>query len=498
MKLNKELRFVLVTALILVLIMSAGCIRAKDKGGDNGDDGTDGDDGNGDSNGNGDDGDDGSEPSCGNGVVDTGESCITCPADVVCGQYQICTKGVCKDRDLTVDEEITECNKKDNQLQIELCLKSVAERENLIDICEMITVLDKENCYYNVAVGLEDLTICNKITDLNTHENCLIKISELTDDPAICNTVSKEEKTGCLERIANSTEDLEICKMIKTTRNKDLCIKNIVEKKDDPELCSLISSTYIGAYLRDNCYIELSDDLKYCLKLTEKSRQGECIAAADESTLAAGDCNKFSSDFNQDCYTKEAELKEDYKYCLLLEDNLRLQDCLDAVVNSDYLTADVCPHLDEVDERDNCYYTLAIAEINLETCMKVSGRKLRKTCILEIAEAEGDEEICERFTKEFSYRDECYITIAVDKISTELCNKAFFRSNYASCHGEIAYLVSQPDICDGVERGPFSYVQEAINYCYYYYSEFSETTDYCGSIKNLTLRIKCEALDDDE
>jgi hypothetical protein len=431
---------------------------------------------------------------CGNSLADNGENCSNCPQDVKCAENENCENGVCVKKEIP-PTEVEKCREEENEIKAELCIKQLAEKNKDAELCSLLKLTGSDTCFRNVASSLKDTSLCGRIKDANSADGCLMAIAAAENDSEACGKVKAVyDREACYRVVALATEDSSICDSIAYARTKDFCIKDVVMKKKDPELCSRIPSTFIGTYLSDDCYMSLGKDISYCFRLREKHRQRECINRSTESSLVKGECSSFEEEFLVDCLYREAMLKGDYTYCLEFADSNRSasRKCLLELADSDYVTADLCPHISDLSERNSCYNSVATSLQDTELCMGISVTELRRSCVTGIALELKDEGACIPLAKDRAGNDTCYKAVALEKLEPALCSMTSYRTSYGECHAAIAYELASPDLCSTLGRGPFTTNQQAINYCYFYYAEYSGENSYCENIKELLLKEKCE------
>lgn len=88
------------------------------------------------------------------------------------------------------------------------CLRTVAEKVNDVSVCDMV-VEGENSCYFEVALNLKDLSICQKINDESD-----------SYDGGI-------DKSSCYYHMAKTKNDISICeKIMNDPALKGSCIQN--------------------------------------------------------------------------------------------------------------------------------------------------------------------------------------------------------------------------------------------------------------------------------
>lgn len=433
---------------------------------------------------------------CGNGIVDVGENCQTCREDAACIGGAVCTNGVCEGNTGTTQEQINACKEGKNKINAELCIKELGKSSKNPDFCNALEVLDKEECFKSVAAAAGSIEACMRIGDSNAASDCIKSIAYAENSVEDCGKITvKEKRDECIDHVARAKNDYSLCKGIAGILLRDKCIKSIILAKNNAALCKDIGPSYEGAYLKDNCYISLVGEIKECLNLTDKSREGECIAKATNSTLDENSCTSFKQEFVNDCIYKTAILKGDYAFCLKIgeSDEISSQNCLNELMNSGKTSAQMCSYFADRQKRDSCYLGIAVARSDIAACSLLSERDNRNSCISGIAIGLNDANICAKIQNSESELDYCYTEIAVKKIDPEICKKNVWRTDYSKCNARIADGMNHYELCETITAGPYPTVQEAINDCYYEYAKLSGDKTVCANIKNLEQRNWCNA-----
>jgi len=117
-----------------------------------------------------------------------------------------------------------------------LCYYKIANETGNITICESATPAgmqsydyDQEMCYKELAINKEDISLCNKITEINL-------------------------KDSCYEAIAKELKDASICGQINDITDKNECYKNMAWLLKDRSLCdAIVDPAYMNNYRKNLC-----------------------------------------------------------------------------------------------------------------------------------------------------------------------------------------------------------------------------------------------------
>jgi len=176
-------------------------------------------------------------------------------------------------RDLCYSEFSTKLN------DPSLCKKIEDEytRENCeilsgqVDDCEGLSDSElKDACYHKKAIdencilSEEDNSkcfhqeLCDKIENIHNKNFCLMKVGSVLKDDSICEKIigSESRKNYCLSSVASASGNIEECENFDTT-NKESCYYDIAVESNDQSICELITLDS----KRDDCYFQIFLDL---------------------------------------------------------------------------------------------------------------------------------------------------------------------------------------------------------------------------------------------
>jgi len=226
----------------------------------------------------------------------------------------------------------------------------------------------KNDCYDNVAQGINDFELCSKIyEDDNKTNNCIAQIGINLQDQSICTYIEPWEKTNldtcykgiaelrleksicykindsnnyskCIRNIAIDTNNEVLCLDARSYKIRDQCIDDIARNKNSPGICELIKTTLST---RDNCFTHFAlrpgeESLEFCDKIGFPEKKGQCY---EEFGLATGNINICtqvevgrltqlkSYEARDNCYKFLAEDTGDKDYCVKIKLDEIQSDC---------------------------------------------------------------------------------------------------------------------------------------------------------------------------
>ena len=188
-------------------------------------------------------------------------------------------------------EKITDTRKKES------CFRGIAVANKDIEYCEKITYEDGDTpgrCYFNMALGSNDFTICDKIDSADTwHSGCYFQAAKITKDTNYCDSIKDEEKIpGCYFTV---TDDLSYCENA-STDGKDECYRVAASANKDVALCEQISDSNN----KDNCFVNLARDIQdvtVCEKISNIDIREHC-SLMERNIIIAHDKTKIILEHN--------------------------------------------------------------------------------------------------------------------------------------------------------------------------------------------------------
>ena len=125
--------------------------------------------------------------------------------------------------------------------------------------------LPPRNITIKVGIGLNDITLCQKVKSETWKNDCISVISIQTGNSAGCNTIS-DPKIGaeCLSSIGEKTNDSALCDMItvnedtefEISNKKDACYYSVATQKNNADLCNKISTN--ASLTKNDCLCQIA------------------------------------------------------------------------------------------------------------------------------------------------------------------------------------------------------------------------------------------------
>lgn len=310
------------------------------------------------------------------------------------GEYNVCESDGLK------DNRTSECyrwlaEKVDNpgvcwtfsqQENKEKCIIVFAHKYKDQEMCEMIEgdySRRRDMCYMNVAKELEDVSLCEKVSDPGSRDGCRGRIDPSGEEAADCgNFTGRNSKNRCFKEAARKQNDPSLCEKIVSPDKKagvllrDQCYDAL--SKNNPTVCSLIDDSLV----RYGCYDNRMDDFVY-------SYDKHCESAT--STLSRDLC-------------KINNTPEIYENCSSISTSDIRDLCRYYGAKKGILG---CEQVDQETYQRKCVYYTALDNRNAENCLEIKDDYERNRCINNFVNLVQDRSGCELMDEDHYMKDDC-------------------------------------------------------------------------------------------
>lgn len=372
------------------------------------------------------------------------------------------------------------------------CLVALGKEKKEAKVCERITTISKDKCYYEIAIAMPDYHACYEIYEEGRKNLCFkiagVAMGKESACIAISDTVIKDD---CYDSLAYDKRDPKLCNKISDISTADACVYDVAQLTGDAGTCAYVSGAISnGKYLRDSCYLGVApSDASTCGRLIDEVRKQACYV-----NLAK--CDDIISDGNRmKCYDDSARANSSYEMCLNIPEKgykeMR-EACIDDTVAANP-SKDGCVLTSTPDREYACYKSIGISLSDIEICnLIVNDRAIRDDCVLGIAEKTNNAELCKEIVKnDFSKRNYCYARFAVANLKLELCEGITSGANYIKCYSDIAIGKGEPDICATITKEFWTLVHSSKSECYYRYAVGTLDADICDKITDSNFSGQC-------
>ncbi|MFH1391049.1 MAG: hypothetical protein ABIH20_01930 [Candidatus Diapherotrites archaeon] len=398
-------------------------------------------------------------------------------------------------------DKIDKCFLESNDAKTDSCLIELAKTEKNDSPCEKIVLLSKDRCYQDIGVLVKDDSICGKIELTIVREECLSTVGLETHNASTCGKIisSQAKRDACYDNAGRNNEDYETCEKIFDSTTRDSCYIDVADSTSDYSFCDSVSLRKTSEGIqRDLCYEASGEQLsgEICAIITDKEFRAECFEDATDKPSIKIDCTIFE-DTNSvnNCTNWYAAYSGDISFCYNLESD-EIEQCL-----QDSITAN--PNVENCKEiqnahyktRNKCYKEAALSEADENICENITGNsRLKKDCILEIAIAKEDVDLCfELSAADIGDKDDCISEIAAQTNDYTLCEKISTDRAYYKCYANIALGFNAPEICGQATRSNLvSLPYDGTQHCYKEYAVQTEDAEICENITFSSFEQECK------
>lgn len=198
---------------------------------------------------------------------------------------------------------------------------SFSEMQTPVIIKTEIPVKD-DNYYFDLAIKLDNVSLCNKILEEEKRKECrtflveashrLIEKAIAERDFTVCNSfLSQKEKDDCFYQVGIELNDISACGAIQDEDGVKIC-KAVISKEE--KFCEEIQNSEA----KNNCYLTLaffSKNSSLCNKILIESPTGKdskilCNAIIAEDPSFCENCKD-----TENCYLSFAQFLKDTMVC---------------------------------------------------------------------------------------------------------------------------------------------------------------------------------------
>jgi len=122
----------------------------------------------------------------------------------------------------------------DKELCKEECLGTLPDLDSFM--VKSVNRCTKE-IYHNLSLIYDEASFCEKVEDHSLKKNCRLKISMITRNVELCNTITDEDRKICIATISGN---IQVCESIDQDQRHDKCIWEYIAHKNTPNQCSFI------------------------------------------------------------------------------------------------------------------------------------------------------------------------------------------------------------------------------------------------------------------
>jgi len=168
--------------------------------------------------------------------------------------------------------------------------------------------------------------------------------------------------------------------------------------------------------------------------------------------------NKISDDTNAPITSpnnnqptvEEITFQDKMQKCLEEETEIKKDNCLIDLAKSEKTDAP-CEKITYI-PKDTCFYNAGIASEKTESCGKIKDTQTKEKCLKEVGISTSDSKACDKIVSNRTYKDECYLSVAEDNPTPEICAKIFDKTNQEDCYINYVKLAKDLSYCLEVSK----------------------------------------------
>ncbi len=213
-------------------------------------------------------------------------------------------------------KSVEECDSLINKDAKDECIswyfRAKAKEEKNVSLCEEIPLpKTRDRCIFDVAVGKDDLTACDMITNDSTKTSCRDKVLIQKNTPEKnlndCLQVSTPLGQGnCARRLFSRLRDVAECGIYKETGFLEECVwvvtTRLAYKKSDPTLCDALENVSS----QESCRDPFDENTPF---IADIDRDGDGLSYEEEMNFGSSDDTK---DTDGDGFDDKTEIENGY------------------------------------------------------------------------------------------------------------------------------------------------------------------------------------------
>ena len=363
--------------------------------------------------------------------------------------------------------------------------------------------VEGDKCYYEDAEKNNSLVKCSFILSDSLRDKCVYKFAIDRNDSALCDTiVDRVKEDECYFNVAPSA-GLATCNKIINESYKKQCYSKLGNY-------SIFCQGLVN-YSYTFCIAMASNNPKECNAIENLTLVDQCYFDFAKNKTSYQSCVWIKSlGVKDSCYEFVALKTKNQSLCEMINFSYSKQLCSARIIG----TESYCENLTDYLQRDACFKTFAVENLNEIKCDIIKTDLYRDMCLQEIATAKGDAAICSRITCYacIKDKDDCYKGVAAstklvapcdlvsEPLTRDLCRLetaklsmnasqcSTIENNYRrdSCYSiVINYYSYDPTTCEGIVP------QEWMDECYNRAAIVTGNSTLCSKIKDALVKGNC-------
>ncbi|MFC1723448.1 hypothetical protein ACFL0V_04895 [Nanoarchaeota archaeon] len=183
------------------------------------------------------------------------------------------------------------CDSVLNETTRSICLETVQTQEDLESrvkgndesACSdpSMGLLHQDDCYKRIAIATKNVDLC-KETLLWKTGNCVVEVAIKLNDESVCEVLEKDVfREGCKEDVKAFREGEDYCENKEDVDERNACLIGLAGYGDDPSFCAKIEGGEDEGVVRDLCYVALATRTKnpsICPKIGRLESRATCVS----------------------------------------------------------------------------------------------------------------------------------------------------------------------------------------------------------------------------
>lgn len=155
-------------------------------------------------------------------------------------------RGYCDWRINKMLEERGQCNRIDDKDSRSSCYFDLAVNMSDVSMCDKIDTDSRSNCYHRLALILKNVTLCDEVGDYTGL--CYFQVAVISGDPSPCEKLkSQQNKSHCYDRVyyflAVGVNNMSICEKVTDENLRSSCHRVLAMGLNNDTVCKEMNST---------------------------------------------------------------------------------------------------------------------------------------------------------------------------------------------------------------------------------------------------------------
>ncbi|MES1188442.1 MAG: hypothetical protein ABUL60_31795 [Myxococcales bacterium] len=276
-----------------------------------------------------------------------------------------------------------EARREERGFQLSECYTKYAEATAAPELCEALPVggearYSRADCIKRVALATGNAALCERVGN-DDGASCFRDLAVVLEDVKLCEKISRvDERERCYHDLARALQQPELCRRVERDRERASCLSGAIPRGTDPKVCDMLQLV-AG---RESCLSEVArDDPAVCLQLPEP-RRAQCVSLSsrlrelDDPTAPCGGV--------ADCLAVAARF--DISLCERISpvEKTRRTSCVESVLSQAggrWVHGSTCNQLQDLELRDVCFNRLGHAFDHESACQSVLNVAMRNECL---------------------------------------------------------------------------------------------------------------------